>query len=85
MNGVKQGEVLSPTLFIVYTDGLLKRLDDTRVGCHRASRFTGAIAYTDDITLLAPCRSTLAIIKFEFEILCNGSKSNLLYLKERSN
>ena len=29
MNGVKQGGVLSPILFAIYTDGLLKRLEDT--------------------------------------------------------
>ena len=34
MNGVKQGGVLSPILFAIYTDGLLKRLEDTGVGCH---------------------------------------------------
>ena len=31
MNGVKPGLVLSPILFAIYTDGLLKRLEDTGV------------------------------------------------------
>ena len=39
-NGVKQGGVLSPILFAIYTDGLLKRLEDTGVGCHIGCRFT---------------------------------------------
>ena len=33
MNGVKQGGVLSPILFAIYTDVLLQRLQETGVGC----------------------------------------------------
>ena len=54
MNGVKQGGVLSPILFAIYTNGLLKHLEDTGVECHIGCRFTGALAYAGDITLLAP-------------------------------
>ena len=90
-NGVKQGGVLSPILFAIYTDGLLKRLEETGVGCHMGSRFTaGALAYADDIRLLAPCKSALSILvsvceKYapEFDILFNGSKSKLLFFKGR--
>ena len=57
-NGVKQGGVLSPILFAIYTDGLLKRLQETGVGCHMGHRFSGA----DDITLLSPSRSGMAIL-----------------------
>ena len=88
MNGVKQGGVLSPILFAIYTDGLLKRLEDTEVGCHMSCRFTGALAYADDITLLAPCKSALSTMidvceqyAAELDILFNSSKSKLLFLK----
>ena len=54
------------------------------------SRFAGALAYADDITLLAPCKSALSILvsvceKYasEFDILFNGSKSKLLFFKGR--
>ena len=47
-NGVKQGVVLSPILFVSYTEGLLKRLEDTGIGSHMGCRFTGALAYADD-------------------------------------
>ena len=89
-NGVKQGGVLSPILFAIYTDGLLKRLEETGVGCQMGSRFAGALAYADDITLLAPCKSALSILvsvceKYasQFDILFNGSKSKLLFFKGR--
>ena len=91
MDGVKHGGVVSPISFAVYTDGLLERLQQTGVGCHMGSRFTMALAYADDITLLAPCKSALSILisvcegyGAEYNIIFNGSKSKLLYFKGRS-
>ena len=87
MNGVKQVGVLLPILFAAYTDGLLKRLEDTEIGCHMGSRFTGTIAHADDITLMFQCISALAIIKqiaSEFSMLFNASKSKIPYFKIRS-
>ena len=56
-NGVKQGGVLSPLLFAIYNDSLLKRLEESDVGCHMGGHFTGALAYADDMTLLSPSMS----------------------------
>ena len=91
MNGVKQGGVLLPILFAVYTDGFLERLKNTGVGCHLGSRFVGALAYGDNITLLAPCKSALSILikvcenyAAEYDIMFNGDKSKLLFFKGRS-
>ena len=57
-NGVQQGCILSPYLFAVYVDGLLEELSNSGVGCYWGS-FVGALAYADDVVLLAPCTSTL--------------------------
>ena len=38
------------------------RLQQTGVGCHMGSRFTGALAYADEITLLAFCKSAFSIL-----------------------
>jgi len=54
MNGVKQGGVLSPVLFCVYVDGLLKSLQSTGVGCFIGNIYTAILAYADDTVLLAP-------------------------------
>ena len=55
-NGVRQGAILSPSLFCVYLDTLLCQLRDAGVGCHLGGSFLGAFGYADDVTLLAPTR-----------------------------
>ena len=59
-NGVRQGGVLSPYLFaVLYLDGVLVEWCNSGVGCYWGSSFVGALAYADDIVLLAPCASAL--------------------------
>ena len=58
-NGVKQGGVLSPILFIVYFDELLISLKDAGVGCYLGPNFVGGLGYADDITLVAPSLTAL--------------------------
>ena len=57
--GVRQGGILSPSLFTLYLDDLLIELALTNVGCYWDDMFVGALAYADDITLLAPTPSAL--------------------------
>ena len=90
MNGVKQGGVLSPILFAVYTDGLLLRLQESGIGCHMGGHYAGATAYADDITLISPSMTGLRKMSSireqyasEYDILFNGSKSKLLFFKGR--
>ena len=80
-NEVKQGVVLSPLLFAIYTDSLFKRLEESGVGCHMGGHFTGALAYADNITLLSPSMSglrTLSIVceeyATEFDVTFNGKQ-----------
>ena len=56
---VRQGGVLSPILFSLYIDDLLMELAESGVGCHWDGLFVGALAYADDLTLLAPSPSVL--------------------------
>ena len=53
-NGVKQGAVLSPRLFCVYTDGLFDLLRKKRTGCWVNNMFIGIVGYADDLLLLSP-------------------------------
>ena len=58
-NGVKQGGVLSPILFTVYVDELIKKLHDSGIGCYIGHWFMGVFVYADDIILLAPTSTAL--------------------------
>ena len=87
-NGVKQGAVLSPILFAVYTDGLLCRLKEAGIGCHMGNQYVGALAFADDITLLSPTLFGLKeMVKIcedyasSYSIKFNGAKSKLLVFR----
>ena len=53
-NGVKQGAVMSPMLYCVYTDGLLNLLRKKKTGCWVNGEYVGILAYADDLLLLSP-------------------------------
>lgn len=82
---MKQGGVLSPVLFCLYIDGLLVTLSRAGVGCFVGSNFVGALAYADDIVLLAPTASALRTMLAicdnyakDYSISFNASKSKCL-------
>ena len=52
-NGVRQGGILSPYLFNVYTDDLSDRLRASRVGCCYLGS-VNHLCYADDMILLSP-------------------------------
>nr|XP_047139003.1 uncharacterized protein LOC124814939 [Hydra vulgaris] len=59
--GVRQGSILSPYLYNVYTEKLLEIIkNDNVVGTSIHGNFTGVVAYADDIILLS---STLSGLK----------------------
>ena len=52
--GVRQGGILSPILFNLYVDELIKKLRRNGDGCYFSTCFVGCILYTDDLLLLSP-------------------------------
>ena len=91
-NGVKQGGVLSPILFSIYVDDLLKELRVNSTGCHVNTMFCGAFAYADDIVLLSPTVTGLKSMvdvcqnySKRFDINFNPNKSQLITFSNRKN
>ena len=58
-NGTSQGSVLSPCLFSVYLDNLLKKLRLLGLDCHMGGLSVGAAGYAEYIILLAPSRTAM--------------------------
>ncbi len=59
MNGLRQGDVLSPLLFNVYFDEMIYKLEKSCIGCKIVTHFIRALAYADDVILLCSSRSEL--------------------------
>ena len=51
--GVKQGSVLSPTLFLTVMDLLMKRLRESDCGLHVRGTYMGAAVHADDLRTTA--------------------------------
>ena len=51
--GVRQGGVLSPSLFAVYVDDLLKKLSKCKLGCFIKTQICNAFMYADDLILIS--------------------------------
>ena len=91
-NGVKQGGVLSPTLFCIYLDDLLKCLKESNFGCKIGDVYVGCIAYADDVLLL--CGSLFGLKKQiriceqfanDYKLKFNGDKSKMIIFSHDDN
>jgi len=88
--GVRQGGVLSPVLFALYMDVLIRRLRNAGFGCHLLNEFYGCILYADDILLLAHSLNAVQHMlrlaeqfAVEFDVKYNSNKSVVMRIGSR--
>lgn len=90
--GVRQGGVLSPTLFLIYIDGVIDKVKSTNVGCYIALLCCCIYLYADDILLLSPSITGLQLLLNACEqelnnidMLINVKKSSCIRFGNRFN
>ena len=89
-NGVKQGVVLSPILFSIYMDKLIKQLRNSIIGCKIVNQYVGVFCYADDISLVCPSITGLKQMVLlcetyveEYNIRFNSSTSQLIHFTDK--
>ena len=71
--GVKQGSVLSPTLFIIVIDSLLKSLNATHLGLSRLGLDMGSSAHADDIRIVCTFADAASRLGACINSFCNAN------------
>ena len=56
---MRQGGILSPSLFGMYVDDLISILRKSHVGCYLLNEFVGGLFYADDLALICPSREAM--------------------------
>ena len=92
-NGTRQGSILSPAIFSIYIDDLIKDLRKLGLGCRVGGIWMAAVGYADDLLLMAPNRlamekmleicekyADMHNLKFSTDENPNKSKSKCIYM-----
>ena len=89
-NGVRQGSPLSPFLFSLYIDNLLRGLHKCGVGCKLFSVWANVLGFVDDIVLLAPSWAALQKLidlaleeAIKIDMVLNSKKTKCMVIKPK--
>jgi hypothetical protein len=87
LSGVRQGGVLSPTLFNLYVNCFLVKLRNSKLGCFLNGLYAGSLMYADDLILLSASAVQLqkmlnmcVDISNDLDLKFNCVKSNCLFI-----
>ena len=69
-NGVRQGGILSPYLFCLYTDELSKMLNNVTIGCFVGASLVNHLMYADDLVVLAPSATGPSLLPSLLQLPC---------------
>lgn len=90
-NGLRQGGILSPHLFNVYTDELNVRLNALPIGCTVNGFTINNLCYADDMVLISPSAeglqrliNTCSLYAAQNDIIYNESKTQCMSVLPRS-
>ena len=90
--GIRQGGALSPCLFAIYVDDVVKKIYNSDLGCNLSFICTSVFLYADDILLLSPSVHALQamLLTCEQELLpldlcLNHNKSVCIRVRPRFN
>ena len=89
-SGVKQGCILSPTLFAMYIDDLVQEINLKHLGVNCQIRTLSTLLYADDIVLIAPSAEnlqglidTVADWCTKWGMRINLSKTNIVHFRKK--
>ena len=90
-NGVRQGGILSPSLFAIYIDDISSLLSTSMIGCHISDVCINHVFYEDDLCLMAHCAIALqelinicCLYSIEIDLNFNATKSYCMIFTPRN-